>query len=79
MFCAPQLDVGLRTRDPRWHCARTFQVPLGDGKAEIFFIDTSPFIDAYRNESWFNQEGVSAVPLVQYLPDGGCLSRGLAR
>ena len=52
-----QLDVGLRTRDPRWHCERTFEISLGDGKAEIFFIDTSPFIEAYRNVSWFGQVG----------------------
>lgn len=51
--------MGLRTRDPRWHCERTFQLALGDGKAEIFFIDTSPFIEDYRNVSWFDQEGAT--------------------
>jgi tartrate-resistant acid phosphatase type 5 len=52
-----ELDVGLRTRDPRWHCERTFELSLGEGKAEIFFIDTNPFIEAYRNMSWAGQVG----------------------
>ena len=55
-----QLDVGLRTRDPRWHCERTFELSLGEGKAEIFFIDTNPFIEAYRNMSWAGQVGESS-------------------
>lgn len=51
------MDVALRTRDPRWHCERTFELSLGEGKADIFFIDTSPFIEAYYNYSWAGQLG----------------------
>ena len=52
-----QLDVGLPKRDPRWHCERSFQMRLAGGAAELFFIDTSPFITSYHNVSWANQLG----------------------
>lgn len=69
---AIQLDVGLRMRDPRWHCERTFELSLGDGKAEIFFIDTNPFIEYYRNVSWFNQEGERVTRALESRNRTGC-------
>ena len=56
-LCGVQLDQGLVARDPRWHCERSFQVRLAGGTAEIFFIDTNPFIARYQNESWAHHLG----------------------
>lgn len=47
-----ELDVGLRQRDKRWHCTRAGQMSLGDNKVDVFFYDTSPFIEKYQNTSW---------------------------
>lgn len=53
---AVQTDPLLKLRDPRWHCQRSFSVvrdicpiPAGscNATAELFFIDTSPFVTAY--------------------------------
>ena len=53
----PQLDIGLTKRDPRWHCERSYQMQLAGGAAELFFIDTNPFISRYHNVSWADQLG----------------------
>ncbi|XAR55330.1 Acid phosphatase, partial [Bertholletia excelsa] len=40
-----QLSPLLRKRDSRWICSRSFIV--NTGIAEIFFVDTTPFVDDY--------------------------------
>ena len=62
-----QLDVGLTKRDPRWHCERSYQMRLAGGAAELFFIDTNPFISSYHNVSWANQLGAG-----RHLGQGFC-------
>ena len=58
-----QLDIGLTKRDTRWHCERSYQMRLAGGAAELFFIDTNPFIASYHNVSWANQLGPSLLTL----------------
>lgn len=66
-----ELDVGLVERDWRWHCQRTFQLSLGGGGAgagsgsaavqatgaDLFFIDTTPFIQPYYDTDWAGNKG----------------------
>lgn len=52
-----ELDLRLSKRDPRWHCERSYTIAFGNGIAELFFIDTSPFDDTYRERSWAQYEG----------------------
>lgn len=52
-----ELDVGLRQLDSRWHCERAFRMQLADGKVDVFFYDTSPFIEEYQNVSWVGHIG----------------------
>lgn len=52
-----QLDIRLVRRDPRWHCERTFSKTYADGAVEIFFIDTTPIISSYADESWATNRG----------------------
>lgn len=52
-----QLGTELQARDWRWHCERMYTEVFADGKVEIFFIDTNPFIKAYREASWARYEG----------------------
>lgn len=40
-----QLSPALKKIDNRWHCKRNFIV--GAGSADIFFVDTTPFVDKY--------------------------------
>ena len=47
-----QLDVRLTRRDPRWHCERSYRLSLAGGDLEIFFLDTSPFIEEYWAADW---------------------------
>lgn len=67
-----QLDVALRKRDPRWHCGRSFRMPLAGGKAEIFFYDTSPFILSYHNASWAGQLGAQEGCFIYFTSDLVC-------
>lgn len=60
--CRAQLDVALRRRDQRWHCARSHVMVLAGGKAELFFYDTSPFILSYHNQTWAGQLGARPPP-----------------
>jgi tartrate-resistant acid phosphatase type 5 len=56
-----QLSVELTRRDKRWHCERSFVQSFADGRVDLFFIDTSPFVDEY----WAEDE-----PLWTLAPDG---------
>jgi tartrate-resistant acid phosphatase type 5 len=55
-----QLDARLTQRDKRWHCERSFTVPAAGGRAEIFFIDTTPIVDDYQHVSWAKNRGGAA-------------------
>ena len=57
MQCPPQLDQRLAARDWRWHCERSYTLPLADGQVELFFIDTSPFVQEYQTAVWSVNEG----------------------
>ena len=52
-----QLDSTLMTRDHRWHCERSFTVTLDGGRVEIFFIDTTPIVEKYKEKVWANNKG----------------------
>ncbi|KAK9807654.1 hypothetical protein WJX72_005515 [[Myrmecia] bisecta] len=47
-----QLSLELVKRDARWNLERSYQLTLGGGQAEIFFIDTTPYIEDYYSEPW---------------------------
>jgi hypothetical protein len=55
--CPPQLDQRLAARDWRWHCERSYTLLLADGQVELFFIDTSPFVQEYQTAVWSVNEG----------------------
>lgn len=50
-----ELSVNLTVRDSRWHCERSFVESLGF--VDIFFIDTSPFIQNYTIQPWAKYSG----------------------
>lgn len=52
-----QLSVELTERDWRWNLQRQFSMTLGTKDAEIFFVDTSPFIERYRDKPWADAPG----------------------
>ena len=52
-----QLSNELRKRDSRWFCERWYEKSILDGQAEIFFIDTNPFILDYHYQEWSNNTG----------------------
>lgn len=52
-----QLDANLVERDWRWNCQRSFEMSLGGGMAELFFIDTNPFVQKYYDRPWANFTG----------------------
>eukprot|EP01023_Acetabularia_acetabulum_P008661 TRINITY_DN1377_c0_g1_i7.p1 TRINITY_DN1377_c0_g1~~TRINITY_DN1377_c0_g1_i7.p1 ORF type:complete len:359 (+),score=35.19 TRINITY_DN1377_c0_g1_i7:205-1281(+) len=45
-----QLGLTLKNRDPRWNSQRTFDKFLAGGRIHLLFIDTSPFVEVYRQE-----------------------------
>ena len=58
----PQLGSALINRDPRWHCERQYQLRLAGGQVDIFFLDTTPFIEKYldresKKVEWNKYEG----------------------
>jgi len=67
-FCAAdrgfsmQLNKRLRDRDKRWQCERWYEKKLMGGQAEIFFIDTNPFILDYHLQPWANNTGRPPPP-----------------
>ena len=46
-----EIDPALRQRDWRWIADRYYNVRVTDD-LELFFVDTSPFIQEYYNYSW---------------------------
>jgi hypothetical protein len=52
-----QLDQRLAARDWRWHCERSYMLSLADGQVELFFIDTSPFVQDYQTAVWSVNQG----------------------
>ena len=60
MICA-QLDAALVERDWRWNCQRSFEVTLGGGLAELFFIDTNPAVQEYYDKPWANFTGTALI------------------
>ena len=52
-----QLGAELPERDWRWNCERSYTKRFLDDVVEIFFVDTSTFISAYRNVSWAKYDG----------------------
>lgn len=52
-----QLDIQLMQRDRRWHCSRLYSLNLADGEADLFFMDTSPFITEYHSQPWAKLDG----------------------
>jgi len=52
-----QLSVELMQRDERWHCERSFTLDFPDVKLQLFFMDTSPFIAKYQNQTWSSYAG----------------------
>jgi hypothetical protein len=43
--------------DARWHLQRSYQLRLGGGRAELFFFDTSPFVQKYYETRWAERVG----------------------
>ena len=56
MLCL-QLDRRLTDRDWRWHLERSYTLSLANGQVEMFFIDTSPFVQEYQTAVWSVNEG----------------------
>jgi hypothetical protein len=52
-----QLDQRLAERDWRWHLERSYTLSLADKQVELFFIDTSPFVEDYQTTVWSVNEG----------------------
>ena len=44
--------------DARWHLQRAYQLSLAGGRAELFFFDTSPFVQKYYETAWADRIGV---------------------
>ena len=45
------------TADARWHLQRAYQLSLAGGRAELFFFDTSPFVQKYYQTAWADRVG----------------------
>jgi len=56
-YLSVQLDVALWEQDWRWHCERSFMLTLGNGVADLFFIDTNPAISDYQTAVFANNTG----------------------
>lgn len=52
-----QVGSSIRVHDTRWHCARQYTQTLLNGVIELFYIDTSPFIQSYYETSWAKYKG----------------------
>lgn len=61
MLCL-QLDRRLTDRDWRWHLERSYTLSLANGQVDMFFIDTSPFVQEYQTAVWSVNEGELIPP-----------------
>lgn len=52
-----QLSWELGARDKRWFCGRAFQKTLADGRVDMFFYDTVPFVQKYYHKKWATSIG----------------------
>ncbi|KAK9918475.1 hypothetical protein WJX75_004346 [Coccomyxa subellipsoidea] len=52
-----QMHMNLAERDWRWNCDRSFHMRLAGGDVDLFFIDTSPFVQKYYSTPWANFTG----------------------
>ena len=59
--CCLQLSKRLTERDWRWRCERWYQVSLSQGQVDLFFIDTSPFLQQYWDVPWAHNPGACPV------------------
>ena len=57
-----QLDRRLTDRDWRWHLERSYTLSLANGQVDMFFIDTSPFVQEYQTAVWSVNEGELIPP-----------------
>lgn len=67
MCLSVQLDVALWEQDWRWHCERSFMLNLGNGVADLFFIDTNPAISDYQTAVFANNTGEQPDPATTLL------------
>ncbi len=68
---AVQLDQRLADRDWRWHLERSYTLSLANGHVELFFIDTSPFVEDYQTAVWSVNEGRLLHTALK--EDSGCI------
>eukprot|EP01025_Chloroclados_australasicus_P044368 TRINITY_DN4810_c0_g1_i5.p1 TRINITY_DN4810_c0_g1~~TRINITY_DN4810_c0_g1_i5.p1 ORF type:complete len:335 (-),score=20.22 TRINITY_DN4810_c0_g1_i5:19-1023(-) len=47
-----QLGMKYKRVDDRWNCQRFYDMSLAGGQVYILFIDTTPFVDKYRNDAF---------------------------
>ncbi|KAK9826179.1 hypothetical protein WJX81_004719 [Elliptochloris bilobata] len=52
-----QLDTALVAADARWHLQRSYQLVMAGGRVDLFFIDTSPFVQKYYDTEWADRIG----------------------
>ena len=57
MSLCVQLSWELGEKDKRWFCERAFQKQLADGKVELLFYDTVPFVQKYYKKKWASSIG----------------------
>ena len=60
-----QLSQRLTERDWRWRCERWYEVSLSGGAVQLFFIDTSPFLQQYWDVPWASNPGELCSPAAQ--------------
>ena len=59
-----QLDQRLADRDWRWHLERSYTLSLANKHVELFFIDTSTFVEDYQTAVWSVNEGRFMLPAI---------------
>jgi len=71
-----QLSPSLRNKDHRWQCERSFILKYticphglqsGGGSADLFFVDTTPFVDHYWEPSKHQYDWRGILPREKYL------------
>ena len=62
--------------DARWHLQRAYQLPLAGSRAELFFFDTSPFVQKYYETAWANRIGARCSEFRKSVALGGRVRNG---
>jgi tartrate-resistant acid phosphatase type 5 len=52
-----QLGAAVMNKDPRWYLERSYERSIAGGQAEVFFYDTVPFVQHYKDQPWYNAPG----------------------